>query len=462
LSEQALSLSQIAGALYGGSFNGSATLPLSDKGKSQLDVSWRQIDVGRLLGAVDVEPLRGVRSQGTASGRITAQAEGNPREPAIWQATTNVNLEGLRVEQATVGRVSIDASLARQVLTVSRIASEGGSVQLNGTATLGLTSPHELAVKVNVANADLSLANALPARFRPPVSVGGRVSLSADLKGQLDPLRMAGNGDFRASNVRLDRARFDSLGFTFVAHNDVIAISQLAVVAYRGRVDGGIKVPLAEDAEGASDLRWQRVNVGGMLTDLRGLAKSSMAATDDPSPLIDALNQARFEGWTWGNISVHTPAGKLLDPASWTGNIDASLAAARLFGWSAKQGFLRGKIADGRAELSRLAIDLDGSRLRGSGRLDLTEPYHFDSNLSLEKLQLAEFNKLPEPIRPPVKVAGTVNVSMAAQGTLDPLEVTGKGSITGDALEAGRARVDHLAIEFGAQKDRLTLNRFEA
>lgn len=462
LSQQALSLSQIAGALYGGGFNGSATLPLSENGHSQLDVTWRQIDVGRLLGAVDVDPWRGVRSQGSASGRITAQADGNPRELANWQATTNVNLEGMRVEQAAIGRLAIDASLARQVLTVSRITSEGGSIQLNGTATLGLTLPYEVAVKMSVANADLSLANGLPARLRPPVTVGGRVSLSADLKGQLDPLQMTGNGDFRARNVRLDSARFDSLGFTFVANNDVVDISQLAVVAYRGRVDGGIKVPLAEDAEGAIDMRWQRVNIGGMLTDLRGLATKSMEAKDSPTPLIDALNQARFEGWTWGSISVHTPAGKLLDPATWDGSVDLSLAAVRLFGWSAKQGFLRARIADGRAELSRLALDLDGSRLRGTGRLNLAEPYDFDSSFSLEDLQLAEFNELPEPIRPPLKVSGTVNVSMAAQGTLKPLEVTGKGSITGDALEAGRARVDHLAIEFGAQKDRLTLNRFEA
>jgi translocation and assembly module TamB len=195
---------------------------------------------------------------------------------------------------------------------------------------------------------------------------------------------------------------------------------------------------------------------------LRGLATSTTAAKDSPAPLIVALNEARFEGWTWGNLSLQTPAGKLLDPASWSGNVDLSLAAVRLFGWSAKEGFLRGKIADGRAELSRLAIDLDGSRLRGSGRLNLTEPYDFASSFSLASFQLSEFNKLPEAIRPPVNLAGTVNLSMAAEGTLDPLELTGMGSITGDSLEAGRARVDHLAIEFGAQKDRLTLNRFEA
>jgi hypothetical protein len=463
ISKQQVSLSQIAGGLYRGRFNGSASLPLGDTGHSKVDLSWQQIDVGQMLSAVDTAALRGLRSQGATSGRITAQADGNTRDPASWQATATVNLAGVRLDQVTLGGVSIEASLAKQVLTVSRIATQGGPMRVNGSATFGIASPYEFGLKLAVAKADLSIANALPAKLRPPANVGGTVNVSADLKGRLDPLRIEGDGHFIARNVQVDRARFDSLGFKFLGDNDLVTVSDLAVVAYRGRVDGKLQLPLAEDAEGALDVRWQRVNLGGMLTDLRGVAvKAASEKESVPKPLLDALVETRLEGWTWGSIAVHTPAGKLLDPAAWTGNVDVSLAAIRLFGWTSKQAFVRGKIVEGRAELNRLAFDFNGTRLRGAASLKLAQPYDFESKFSLENLQLADFNRLPKAIQPPVKVAGTVSVSMEAQGTLQPLEVTGNGTITGDHIEADGARVDRLAIQFGAEKDRVELTSFQA
>ncbi|HET6881581.1 MAG TPA: AsmA-like C-terminal region-containing protein [Pirellulales bacterium] len=463
LSEKQISLSQMAGALYGGSFGGSATLPLGDAGHSQADLSWRQVDIGRMLGAIDAAALQGIRSRGTTSGRITAQADGNPRQPANWQATAAVNLAGLQIDRATLGRATIEASLAKQVLTVSRIASEGGSMRVSGSATVGLASPHEFGLKVNVANADLSIANGLPAKLRLPATVGGTVNLSADLKGRLDPVRIEGDGKFSARNVTVDRARIDSLSFTFSDDNDLLAVSDLAVVAYRGRLDGSVKLPLAQDAAGAIDVRWRQINLGRMLTDLRSVALQSTSQNQTlPKPLLEALAETPLEGWTWGAISVQTPAGKLLDPAAWTGNVDVSLAALRLFGWTGKQAFIRGKIAHGRAELNRLAFDFDGTRIRGEAGLALAKPYDFESKFSLDNLQLADFNELPKAIQLPVKVSGAVSVSMEAQGTLQPLEVTGNGSVTGDQLRADGAQVDRLAIRLSAEKNRLKLSSFEA
>ncbi|HVX14782.1 MAG TPA: AsmA-like C-terminal region-containing protein [Pirellulales bacterium] len=463
ISEQTATLSRIVGSTYRGRFDGSASVTLGRQANSQVDLSWQQVDVGQMLGTFKASPLRGVRGQGTTRGRISARAAGDARDLANWQASANVSVDGLRIDRATLGNVSIEASLAQQQLTVSRAATAGGAMRVDGSGKLGLLSPHDFGLKLTVAAGDLSLANGLPAPWRPPVTLGGTVNLSADLTGSIDPVRVMGEGTFGARNVQLDRVRVDSVGFKFSGDDQTMKLSELAVVAYRGRVDGQLQVPLAEATEGSVDLRWQRINLGSLFTDVRDMAAQiGQQEAGGRSPVLEALAETRLEGWTWGSISTQTPAGKRFDPSAWTGNVDASLAAVRVFGWSAKQAFLRARLADGKAEVTRLACDIGDTRLRGTAGLQLAEPYGFESQLGLENLELDYFNRLPGSIKLPVDVAGSVSVKVQAHGKLEPFEVGGEGSVTGDKIEVDRARVDHLAIQFAAEKERLRLTSFHA
>lgn len=400
----------------------------------------------------------------TLNLNYTVQAADDARLLCNWKATIDTNLIGVRIDRVSLSRASLAARLDEGTLSVSRLTTEGGAMRIGGSGRLGLISPHEFALKLNVVNGDIALANRLPAALRPPVTVAGVANTSANLRGQLDPLRIQGSGDFSARNMRADRARIDSLNFDFTADEETVKLSRLALVAYRGRLDGKIQVPIAEAAQGDIDLQWQRMNVGQAFTDLSGLLTSRMAPDGggEANPLAKALAETRFGGWTWGKIAVQTPAGKLFDPATWSGEIDISLAALRVFGWSANKAFIRGRLADGQAELTRLAFDFDGTRLRGTASLKLAEPYNFQSSISLMNLRLADFNKLPKEIRPPLKLAGDVDVSVDAKGTLEPLEVAGKGSVKADGIEADGARLEHLAIDFSAEQQRIELTRFDA
>jgi hypothetical protein len=393
--------------------------------------------------------------------KYTAESGDDPLDLAKWRAQLDANWGTIRVAQSSLPGGSLSARLADGTATVSRLTTEGGAMRVNATAQLGVLAPHAFAVKLTAENVDLALANGLPKAFRPPAEVAGRVNATADLHGQLSPIELNGSGKINTKNLRLDGASLDALNFDFAADNESLTLSHLLLVAYRGRLDGTVKVPLAENAQGKLDLRWQRINFGRTLTDLRGLL-AGFVERGGPSSPANALSDARFDGWTWGSLAVSTPRQKLLDPASWTGDLDISLAEVRAFEWLAKKGFIRGKLAEGEAQLTRLALDVNDTRLRGTASLKLAAPYDFKSSMSVDHVDLAQINQLPRAIRPPVKVAGVIALAVDAEGTLKPVEVTGKGTLTADRIEADGAHLDRLAVEFDAQKQVIELTRFRA
>jgi hypothetical protein len=396
----------------------------------------------------------------TLDFKFMGESGDDPTKLASWRGQLDGTWGRIRVDQANVPGGSISVRLADEALDVSRLTSESGTMRINGSGDIKLLAPHDFALKLAADNVDVGLLNGLP--LRPPVSVAGVASVSADVRGQLGPLKVEGGGKFAARNLRVAGAAIDSLSFDFAGDNASLALSGLALVAYRGRLDGKLVVPLSQASQGDVDVRWQRVDVGRALTDVRGFLSGAIERSEF-SRLSEALAESRFQGWTWGSLAVQAPAGQLFDPAAWTGEVDVSLAAMRVFDWPVKKAFIRGRLAGGKAELTRLAFDVHDARLRGTASLELAEPYHFKSVVSIDGVNLADFNKLPEPIRPPVEeLAGEVSLSLNASGTLQPPQITAKGSLTANRIEAAGATVDHLAVEFEADPRRLVLTRFHA
>lgn len=453
-----LNLSELAVASALAQVTGSAQANLTAPFAFSAALRIAQVDLAALNRLPErLRPPAVVRGQAD----ISLQAQG-ALQPFDFAARGGVASRQLRADRLAADSLNFNFQLSPKTLSLSQIAGVMYGGRFDGSANLGLNAPHDFAFKLKVANANLSLANALPDQWRPPVSVAGAANLSADVTGQLTPLNLHGGGSVNARNLRVDGARFDSLSFSFSGENDLLKVSDLALIAYSGRLDGRLGLPLAAQGAASIDVRWQRLNIGALLTDLRGVASRALAANAVAPSLGETLNQARAEGWTWGSLAVNAPPGKLLDPAAWTGQVDIALAAMRLFGWTAKQGFIKGGIAAGRADLTRLALDVGDTRLRGAARLSLSQPYDFNSRFALDRVQLSDFNSLPETIRPPVELSGTVNVSATARGTLEPLEITGSGELTGNALRADGARLDRLAVRFDADKNQLALSSFQA
>ncbi|HEX7376380.1 MAG TPA: AsmA-like C-terminal region-containing protein [Pirellulales bacterium] len=453
-----LNLSELAVASALAQVTGSAQANLTAPFAFSTALRIAQVDFAALNRLPErLRPPAAVRGQAD----VSLHAQG-ALQPFDFAARGGVASRQLRADRLAVDSLNFNFQLSPKTLSLSQIAGVMYGGRFDGSANVGLNSPHDFALKLKVANANLSLANALPDKLRPPVSVGGAANVSAAVTGQLTPLNLHGGGSVNARHLRVAGARFDSLSFNFAGENDLLNVSDLSLIAYSGRLDGRLSVPLAAQGAASIDVRWQRLNLGALLTDLRGVASRALAANAVAPGLGETLNQARAEGWTWGSLAVNAPPGKLLEPAAWTGQVDIALAAMRLFGWTAKQGFIKGGIAAGRADLTRLALDVGDTRLRGAARLNLSQPYDFNSRFALDRVQLSDFNALPETIRPPVELSGTVNVSATARGTLEPLEITGSGALTGNALRADGARLDRLAVRFDADKNQLALSSFQA
>ena len=412
---------------------------------------------------VDLAPLNNLpdklRLPVTVGGRagVSARVEGT-LQPLAFNARGGVAARRLSAAGLLLDTLNFNYDITEKQAAISQIAGSIGGGTIGGSADVALASPYEFALKLDVKNADLSIGNRLPGNLRPPVQVGGVISASADLKGRLRPLEVDGNGNLTARNLRLDGATIDSVAVDLSAARDSISVSRLAVVAYSGRADGTLDIPLNDAGAGHIDLRWQRIDFGRMLNQLAPNIDNIINAL--PPNIAEAIGDSRFAGWTWGRIKVDTPAGKLADPANWSGDLDISLADVQALGFSTPKAFIRGTLAEGRAELTRFAFDINETRIRGTANLALRAPYDFDANFKLANGQLADFNRLPEAIRPPLKLSGEFALSAEADGTLDPLAVTGNGSLTANAIEAGDAKVDLLEIQFAAAKDKLELTRF--
>lgn len=468
LSDRELSLARIVAGGYRGRLTGSARLPLGTKGDARLSFNWRQFDIGRLTGDLGLTRRLTTGPLGAwSNGDITASASGDLLDPTDWQATASLLLWRVRFDRLTLRRASLRAELAEGTLSLTELAADQGPMRLNASAHIGVAAPYDFGLKVRLVQGDVAWAGILPRQLSPSVRVSGNVSLTADMTGSVEPLRLAGNGSLSARQLRAGGAIIDSLDFAFEGADDHLSIDHLAVAAYQGRIEGGVTVPLADDSAGHAAINWRQINIGRLATDLQ-------------------LVPGRFGGWASGRFnadyrSQHAPpderaanlndnqavgdeptANTLLDPAAWTGELDVSLVGLSAWNWTDARFNLTSRLADGKLEIAKLAAQQDKTTITGSASLDLMEPYAYQAKLSILHVDLAKLNSLPGELRPPVKLAGQFGFTIDSHGTLDPLQVAGEGSFDARQIEVAGARVDRVGFEFSLDDTVAALKRFEA
>ncbi|HJT32725.1 MAG TPA: AsmA-like C-terminal region-containing protein [Pirellulales bacterium] len=161
-----------------------------------------------------------------------------------------------------------------------------------------------------------------------------------------------------------------------------------------------------------------------------------------------------------GTANLSADVQGALDPPQLTrGDVDAALSGLSAFGWTGGSARLRSQVQDSSLVISELSARQGETTLQGSGRVNLAAPFDYEAKLALDNADLARANTLPDTLRPPMRLAGKFGMAIDARGTLDPVVVEGDGSLTARDLEADGAKIDRVALNFAADKERVSVSR---
>ena len=444
-----LHLHPLSASLYGGRADLSLAMSLGPEGELKTGVRWRQVQIGRL--AQDAGQIA-TPLPGSAGGALKLRVPtARYDDLAAWQAEGAIDLEHPLPDTKETVKTAAKVRLAGGMLRVDNFDLALGRNRLAGSFELKLAEPFAYRLSLKQAQLDLSLLerwlpSALPAAARP---LGGEVAASAELHGTLSPLTMKGRGAGSARRPRLGAVELDSLGWQFAAEEDRLRVEALQASAYGGQITGSLDLSLSEQGASRAVVNWRRIDVGRVARALRLL----------PGPLA-AVSSGAFRG--------EAPRGKTLDWSAWSGEASISLDDLALAGMPAAQVSLRAKLSQQSLVIEALSAAqaaLAGrppATLNASGKLGLATPFRFEAAMSLGEFDLAQLNALPQPLRPPLELAGTMGAKCQAQGTLEPLAVSAQGAVQSAHLRLNEARIDALRFGFRVDDDVAALDSIHA
>src|SRR5262249_24167270 len=133
--------------------------------------------------------------------------------------------------------------------------------KLKGSGELRLTDPYPYTATVSLAETDLASLARLSPELRPPVAVAGRLTLTAELEGNLgEPPQVRRTG--RGRDVVVEGYAIGSLSAKWSVRDGNLRLSDVEAKLYEGKLAGTITVPLAGGESGAAELSFENLDVG--------------------------------------------------------------------------------------------------------------------------------------------------------------------------------------------------------
>jgi hypothetical protein len=316
--------------------------------------------------------------------------------------------------------------------------------------------PNLLEADLGLEDVDLSLLQQ-QAGLKLPFDLQGRLSfqmhvgIPIDTPRDLKAYRLRGNATFSQLIV----AGFAMADVKAKVHyvNGVLDLEELT-----GRVPQPPRPGAPADAGTfAGRARYEVVPEGNITADLR--------VRDVPlDRALDALPKTTGQaaGNLSGSVSATIPAAKVRDPATWQAKGSLSAPEVRLYGLALKDFAADLALSGGRATISGLKANLEGAPVSGSAEARLAGAWPFQAKLDLGRLDLGAVEHMVPGVRPPVAVAGTVRVTAAADGTLQPVNVNARGTARADGLTVEGVKFESLSFNFSEGAAGLSLQAIRA
>jgi uncharacterized protein involved in outer membrane biogenesis len=247
------------------SVSGEATAALLPAGDLNLDVTVRRLDLAALAKLLRVtEPLRGA-----AAGTLTAEvAVKDWDRPEAWRGSA-----ALTVPKADIGDLALRNGTATARLTDGRLTVSAARAQVEGatltaSAQVGVSKPYPVHGRLELRQADLAALDKLPAAWRPPHPVGGRLNADVEVRGALQPWLLTTQGTAAIDDLQFAKLRSSRVTARWRSDNDVLLLDDLNAALAQGKVQGSARLPLRGPVAGSVDLRVTNVDAAALVKEV--------------------------------------------------------------------------------------------------------------------------------------------------------------------------------------------------
>ncbi len=229
--------------------------------------------------------------EGTASATVFARVPvERVKESEAWQATGRVTSPRAKAFGWTLEKAEADMQLKDGTLTLSDLTARVEGAELKGSGDLQVKEPYRYKASLTLKGADLSAVQRLAADLRPGVDLAGRLTVTADVSGTLEPFKVATSGTAAATGLKVDTVTLQDVEFGWEGTTDRLKVKELRARLYGGEITGGAVVPLEPQAAGNVDLKLKGIDVGALLKEagfplpIEGKANGSVKGTLPAAP----------------------------------------------------------------------------------------------------------------------------------------------------------------------------------
>ena len=170
----------------------------------------KDIPVGQ---ALSLAPELAQQVEGAFSGAVNLTVpSAKLKDLDAWVASGNVTADRVQAYGFRIDRVSSVVGLSKGTLAVTELRGRLENTPVGGSGELRLKDPYRYQAKLTVEKLDLAALKKLSPKLRPPVSVEGGFTATADLRGTLHPLTVQASGT--GARTRCGSAASASPGLT--------------------------------------------------------------------------------------------------------------------------------------------------------------------------------------------------------------------------------------------------------
>jgi hypothetical protein len=415
-----ISISDVRVDAYGGSVNGTVTVPLVPEAAGAAALSWSGIELGAALRGIPQGPAA---IDGPSLGSIQLSIPpGDLMQPDRWTGSAAMELAAVAAYDFDVQRLSApnirlhDGKIEAQSITATMDAQP-----VEAALELELKAPWTTVVHVHARRfrasrlAGLPYLEALTNRLTGLADANTRLSMTFDPDIAIDV-----DGSATVDGIAVERFDLERLSGNYRLNADSLTVTDVAASLYGGTISGQAVVPFSDEVPGSAAVRWNDVDAGQFVTDLL-------------RPAVPLTGETR------GDVDLAIPPGKLRVPAAWNVTAQVELPDVRA---------RRRPVASIRADLTqhggKLAYSAEGTlaggRLDLQGTRDAALPTRGpaalgDARLTLRGARFATVRDLVGPSTNALDLTGTFNVDSASSAT--PESWSWRAAATTTAVSAG-------------------------
>ena len=341
LSPDSFALAELVASLYGGSATGEATVSLGDELGARARLEWSDVDAGAVI-TRSLEPP--IAATGRSDGMLSLSVpDGCLGRRDAWHGVANVALGEFQFCDFELRDIDpIALVLQDGELSIRNFDAVLDGEPVHAELALGIQPPWELDARFDLPKLRLDRLGSFPQLSMLKDRLSGRITLTGEAHGQLDPLALTGEGSAAIEPFTYAGYTVDRIGLDYELSDQSLRISGIDSEAWNGDVVGAAEIPLTLQTSGAADLQFQRIDIGRLLDQ----------AVEESYEVQGAAN---------GRLQIAVSAGQLYRPEAWDVVADVQIPEVRLQNLAVASMEAEARQQHGRLEFEAAGRALDGS-----------------------------------------------------------------------------------------------------